>query len=121
LNLTSARGGQFSSTSSSFDAESESESDDETHDGGPYDEGELLDGSDDELNVYDLDGVREKSVDGVRLVDRVNSETASCYFKVRIEGKEKFLHKQTACWLLTEEKHSLSADRVMRVMQKLDG
>ena len=121
LNLTSARDGQFSSTSSSFDAESESESDDETHDGGPYDEGELLDGSDDELNVYDLDGVREKSVDGVRLVDRVNSETASSYFKVRIEGKEKFLHKQTACWLLTEEKHSLSADRVMRVMQKLDG
>lgn len=121
LNLTSARGGQFRSASSSFDAESENESDDETDNDGPYDEDEFLDGSDDELNVYDLDGVREKSVHGVRLVDRVTPETASSYFKVRIEEKEKFLHKQTACWLLTEEKHSLSADRVLRVMQNLDG
>lgn len=64
LNPTSATVSQFRSASSSFDAESGSESDDETHDGGPYD---------DELNV--------KSVHGVRIVDRVNSESASCYFK----------------------------------------
>ena len=39
---------------------------------------------------------------------------------LRIDGKERFMHKQTACWLLTEDRTSLPADRLQRVTQKFE-
>ena len=64
-----------------------------------------------------LRGVEQNSLRGVKVVDRVNSETASSFFKIHINGTEKMMHKQTACWHFTEEKKSLSADRVRRVIE----
>ena len=51
---------------------------------------------------------------GVR--DSINPELKDSYSVVNIEGWRKYLHKSTAVWYLTDEKHKLSADRVTRVM-----
>ena len=55
---------------------------------------------------------------GVRLFDSVKQELADSYFQVTINNKTKYLHKQSACWLLQKEKPSLSADRLSRVQGK---
>ena len=39
------------------------------------------------------------------------------YFKVSMNNQTKYLHKQSAGWLLTEETNKLSNDRLLRVMQ----
>ena len=39
------------------------------------------------------------------------------FFKVDINGNEKFLHKQTAAWLITKKSNHLSSDRLLRVQQ----
>ena len=54
---------------------------------------------------------------GCRIYDKVSSKGASSFFRVRIGSSIKYIHKQTACWLLTSEKTRLSADRLMRVQQ----
>ncbi|CAF3866556.1 unnamed protein product [Rotaria magnacalcarata] len=54
---------------------------------------------------------------GVRLVDDVKQEHAEKYFRVTLNNQIKFLHKQTACWLLEKDKSSLPADRLSRVQE----
>ena len=39
------------------------------------------------------------------------------YFKVKINGTTRFLHKQSAVWLLTDKKDRASTDRLSRVME----
>ncbi len=39
------------------------------------------------------------------------------YFKVTINHDTKYLHKQTACWLLIGDKSELSNDRLIWVKQ----
>lgn len=51
---------------------------------------------------------------GVRVFDNVKQEREHTYFKMNINNQTKFLHKQTATWLLEKDKKSLSADRVSR-------
>ena len=83
-----------------------------------------IDEDDDEINnnhgsvVYKLDNVTGHIFPGIRIFDSIDSSKSSSYFKVQIDGKEKFMHKQTACWLFTEEKTALSADRLRRVIQQ---
>jgi len=55
---------------------------------------------------------------GMRVYDSIKPSVAQSYFKVAINGQTKFLHKQTACWLLTNEKLSFSSHRVIRVRMK---
>ncbi|CAF1222966.1 unnamed protein product [Rotaria sp. Silwood1] len=54
---------------------------------------------------------------GIKICSKVESDTEHCYFKVTINDDTKYLRKQTACWLLTEEKSKLSNDRLLRVQQ----
>ena len=55
---------------------------------------------------------------GMRIYDNIKSSHAQSYFKVIVNGRTKFLHKQTACWLLMHDKSSLSSGRSRRVMNK---
>ncbi|CAF2861167.1 unnamed protein product [Rotaria sp. Silwood2] len=55
---------------------------------------------------------------GVRLVDNVKEKLSQTYFQVTINKQNKFLHKQTACWLLEKDKSSLPADRLSRVQEQ---
>ncbi|CAF3873881.1 unnamed protein product [Adineta steineri] len=81
-----------------------------------------------ELNGYDSDDLLEsddgndsihvtnmKNGQGIRVFDKVKQELAHTYFQVNINNEIKYLHKQTACWLLEKDKNTLSADRLSRV------
>ena len=54
---------------------------------------------------------------GMRVFDTVSPASVGSYFRLEIDGKRKYTHKQTACWLLTDVKAELSADRLKRVQQ----
>lgn len=54
---------------------------------------------------------------GVRIFDEISTSKMNSYFRVKNNGNEKFMHKQTACWLLTDSKLTLSSDRCQRVQQ----
>ena len=54
---------------------------------------------------------------GTRVVDTIPSSLSNSYFCVEIDGKKKFMHKQTACWLLTDQHVMQSSDRLKRVQQ----
>jgi len=82
---------------------------------------EFDDEDDDVSNVSSSEvfqGLQGATFSGMRVFDTVRPELAKSYFEVKINGKRKFIHKQTACWLLSENKTVLSNDRVTRVMQK---
>ena len=55
----------------------------------------------------------------MRIYENINPDHADSYFKVAREGnsKEIYLHKQTACWLLTDKKNISSSGRRIRVQQ----
>ena len=66
--------------------------------------------------LNDSDG-REPTFRAKRICDDVPSNLLSSYFKIRISDKDKFIHKSTACWLLTDQNQKLSSDRTRRVTQ----
>jgi len=53
----------------------------------------------------------------VRVCDNISPHLLQSYFKVRINQNDKFIHKSTACWILTEQNQKLLADRTQRVTQ----
>ena len=91
-----------------YDNEDEGEAEDEDED-----EGEDIG---DAHSSEDVNGSRLKTTKG--LCDKINPDLKDSYFLVNIDGKKKYLHKSTATWYLTDEKHKLSSDRLNRVMQK---
>ncbi len=54
---------------------------------------------------------------GAKVFDTIEPHIEDSYFKITINGKTKYLHKQTACSLLTDAKRKLSNDRLLRVQQ----
>ena len=77
--------------------------------------------SDEEIDIDDnydtIHNVNISTNRGTRLVDNIKEEFAHSYFQVSINGDKKYLHKQTACWLLTGKKSKLSHYRLLRVQQ----
>ena len=65
----------------------------------------------------DLSDIGRQNFYGCRIYDKVNPKQVNKYFDIRIDTSLKFLHKQTACWLLTHSGHRLSSDRVICVQQ----
>ena len=53
----------------------------------------------------------------MRVRDQVPDHLLSSYFKVRINEKDKLVHKSTATWVLTDENRKISADRTRRVTE----
>jgi len=54
---------------------------------------------------------------GLNIKDAVPVDQKKSYFKIKINDTDKFLHKSTAWYLLTKDNKSLSADRLLRVIQ----
>ncbi|CAM4846128.1 unnamed protein product, partial [Rotaria magnacalcarata] len=54
---------------------------------------------------------------GIKIFNTVQTHIEHSYFKVAINDDMKYMHKQTACWLLTGEKSKISNDRLLRVQQ----
>ena len=71
----------------------------------------------DEGNVLtnDLSDTEREIFHGCRIYDRVSPQLINKYFRIRLGSSFKYLHKQTACWLLTDSRQQLSSDRLVRV------
>ena len=67
-------------------------------------------------HLNDSDG-REPTFRTKRICGDVPSHLLTSYFKIRINDKDKFIHKSTACWLLTDQNQKRSSDRTRRVTQ----
>ncbi|CAF1167933.1 unnamed protein product [Rotaria sordida] len=101
---------------SDFDSDSDdsnSEGDDEITANDADDE----DSFDDDNDLSDnLVNISASTFHGMRVFDWINPTLAKSYFIVNINGTKKYLHKQTAAWLLSKDKPTLSSDRLKRVM-----
>jgi hypothetical protein len=101
-------------------SDSSSESDDEASDCEAEHGATSSDSNNDqeESDSECLSNVSNCEFRGMRIYDTIKPSLAQSYFKVSINGQTKFLHKQTACWLLMHDKSTLSSDRTRRVMNK---
>ena len=59
--------------------------------------------------------IQEKNFQGCRIYDKISPQQINKYFRIRLGLSLKYLHKQTACWILTDSKQQLSSDRLVRV------
>lgn len=69
------------------------------------------------LRFHDDPDSLQPTFRGMRICDNVPPHLLQSYFKVRINGRYKFIHKSSACWILTENRQKLSSDRTRRVTQ----
>ncbi|CAF1663965.1 unnamed protein product [Rotaria magnacalcarata] len=77
------------------------------------DDDSIRDDEDLSNNVLNVSGM---TYQGMRVFDSINPNLAKSYFVLNINGTKKCLHKQTAIWLLSNDKPTLSSDRLKRVM-----
>ncbi|CAM4829978.1 unnamed protein product [Rotaria magnacalcarata] len=77
------------------------------------DDDSIRDDEDLSNNVLNASGM---TYQGMRVFDSINPNLAKSYFVLNINGTKKYLHKQTAVWLLSNDKPTLSSDRLKRVM-----
>ena len=76
-----------------------------------------INGDDDEDYLSDnLFNVSPPTFHGMRVFHSISSTLVKSYFIVNINGTKKYLHKQTAAWLLSNNKSTLSSDRLKCVM-----
>ncbi|UJR18383.1 hypothetical protein I4U23_005287 [Adineta vaga] len=123
---------QFSTSSKMFDYSTQI-----THDEGNNDEFDLEDEEDTEDNNNELINAEQDDDDifddqdnadnnltrvkdnftGMKICERIESHQQNAYFKIKINGIQKFLYKQSASWLLTEKNSHLANDRLSPVIQ----
>ncbi|CAF1124164.1 unnamed protein product [Adineta ricciae] len=65
----------------------------------------------------DLSEIERKNFDGCRIYDNINPQQIKKYFHIRIGTSYKYIHKQTACWLLSNSRDRPSSDRLLRVQK----
>ena len=69
------------------------------------------------LNFHEHPDSLQPDFHGMRVFDGIPSHLEQSYFKIRINQQEKYIHKSTACWILTDSSQKLSSDRTKRVTQ----
>ncbi|CAM4849412.1 unnamed protein product, partial [Rotaria magnacalcarata] len=62
-----------------------------------------------------LSEVERQNFHGCRIYDKINPQQSKKYFRIYIGSSLKYIHKQTACWMLTDNRNHLSSDRLVRV------
>ncbi|CAF4007225.1 unnamed protein product [Adineta steineri] len=65
----------------------------------------------------DVPDTAQKKFNGCRIYDKINPQQSKKYFRIRMGSSYKFIHKQTACWLLTTDKQRSSSDLLLCVQQ----
>ncbi|CAF5117999.1 unnamed protein product, partial [Rotaria sp. Silwood1] len=97
----------------SSSSDSESDYDDETMESNEFDSDLInVDKEDkDAAMTQNFDEIKTEKINftGIRMFDSINPAMKNSYFQVQINNKTKFIHKQTACWLLTDKVSRLSA------------
>lgn len=74
--------------------------------------------SESDTNEDEILNSTKSDFNGIRIVDNINPSLRHSYFKIKINGHIKYLHKQSACWLLSSNNTRLSSDRLSRVQQQ---
>ncbi|CAF1114198.1 unnamed protein product [Didymodactylos carnosus] len=100
--------------------ESESDSDNETTTNNERHGDNKTESDCDSENETELNEVlrsKTKTFPGIRLLETINPTLDDSYFDIKINDEHKFLHKQTACWFLTDKNTRLSSDRLTRVVE----
>jgi hypothetical protein len=69
------------------------------------------------LRFHDDPESLQPTFHGMRVCEKIPLHLADSYFKISINGSDKFIHKSPACWILTERNQKLSSDRTQRVTQ----
>ena len=59
----------------------------------------------------------KQTFNGMRIYEKINATKINNYFKIIINNKPYYMHKQTAARLLTSDKNHLSSDKRFRVKQ----
>ncbi|CAF4867134.1 unnamed protein product [Rotaria sp. Silwood1] len=111
----------YSATDADSSSDSESDYDDETMESNEFNSDLInVDEEDkDAATTQSVDEIKTEKINftGMRIFDSINPAMKNSYFQVQINNKTKFIHKQTACWLLTDKASRLSADRLSRVIE----
>ncbi|CAF4165786.1 unnamed protein product [Rotaria magnacalcarata] len=75
----------------------------------------LFDNQDDENN-YNMMTVKS-NFSGIKIYDHIEPCRRDAYFRIKINNSQKYVQKQSACWLLTDNSMRLSNDRLSRVIE----
>lgn len=75
------------------------------------------DEEDEEENVISsgLSEVERQIFHGCRIYDKINPQLSKKYFRIYIGPSLKYIHKQTACWMLADNPNHLSSERLVPV------
>ena len=61
--------------------------------------------------------ILNENLTGMRIYTTIPKIHKHKYFKIRLNGGKKYIHKQTAVWYLTNKTRHLSSDRLLRVQE----
>jgi len=75
------------------------------------------DDEDEQDDTRNLINTTKEEFSGMKVFNMVPPHIEHSYFKATINDHIKYIHKQTACWLLTGEKSKMSNDWLLRVQQ----
>ncbi|CAF1470116.1 unnamed protein product [Rotaria sp. Silwood1] len=75
------------------------------------------DDEDEQDDTRNLINTTKEEFSGMKVFNMVQPHIEHSYFKATINDDIKYIHKRTACWLLTDEKSKMSNDRLLRVQQ----
>ena len=53
-------------------------------------------------DISPYDGNKKSNFHGMRVFDNIPTALSNSYFTIAIDGRRKYVHKKTACWLLTD-------------------
>lgn len=67
---------------------------------------------------YIIRNVSSCTIQGVRIFYSIDEDHSESFFCVKINNKDKFMHKQSATWYLSKDKIKLSADRLKRIQSR---
>ncbi|CAM4912299.1 unnamed protein product [Rotaria socialis] len=73
---------------------------------------------DDVVDEEDVLTSTKSEFNGIRVFDDIDPNLKQSYFKIKLNDKIKYLHKQSACWLLSNKITKLSSDRLSRCKQQ---
>ena len=65
-----------------------------------------------EMEDFDTHGFTTTQLifDGMCVYNNIHPHRVNSFFKIRINGVRKYLHRQTTCWMFSEQKQTLSSD-----------
>ncbi|CAF1921905.1 unnamed protein product [Rotaria magnacalcarata] len=71
----------------------------------------------DNITANYFSNVSRQNFKGCRIFDKIDPQQINKYFRISVDSSVKYIHKQSACWLLSTSKNRLSSDRLERVKE----